>query len=188
VHAQNAPLLAATLFSACVLALLLGAISETRQRRLSPRVNRHFEAELLLGGERFQGRLADISVHGARFVADGAVEMPARALAGKLTLASSESNVAELPVQLSRLAEENGCAAFGLSFTGRTVGEFATVVRLAHRSTSRFADLCDARARPTGAVRMFVLLTLRGIGDVFRRLSPRPRQRLAPAPARKRSG
>ena len=171
--------------SHCVLALLLGAISEQRQRRLAPRVSRKFEAELLLGGERYRGRLADISVHGARFVADGLVDMSARAIAGKLTL-TAESNVMELPVQLSRQSEDGGHSAFGLSFTGRTVGEFATVVRLAHRSASRFADICDARARPTGAARLFALLTLRGIGNLFRRLSPRPRQRLAPA--RKRSG
>ncbi len=184
-QAQIAPLLAATVFAACVLALLLGAISEQRQRRLSPRVSRRFEAELLLGGEKYRGRLADISVHGARFVADGPVDMSARALAGKLTL-TAENNVMELPVQLSRQSEENGRSAFGLSFAGRTVGEFATVVRLAHRSASRFADLCDARARPTGAALLFALLTLRGIGGLFARLWPRPRQRLAPA--RKRSG
>jgi cellulose synthase (UDP-forming) len=187
-HTQSAPLLAATILAACICALLLGAISEVRQRRLSPRVARHFDAELLLGGQRFEGRLADISVHGARFVADGLVDMPARALAGKLSLAA-EHGIAELPVQLSRLAEEDGCSTFGLSFTGRTVGEFATVVRLAHRSNARFADICDARARQTGAVRLVGLLTFRGLGDLVRRLWPRRSiQRLAPAPARKRSG
>src|SRR6185295_606902 len=110
------------------------AISEQRQRRLSPRVNRRFEAELLLGGERYSGRLADISVHGAQFVADTLIDTSVRAFAGKLTL-TTEDNVTELPVQLSRQSESQGCSAFGLSFTGRTVGEFATVVRLAHRST-----------------------------------------------------
>ncbi len=184
-HAAIAPLLAATLFAACVLALLLGAISEQRQRRLAPRVSRQFEAQLLLGGQRYDGRLADISVHGARFVADGLVDQSARALAGKLTL-GAENNVMELPVQLSRQSEDKGCSAFGLSFTGRTVGEFATVVRLAHRSTSRYADMCDARTRPTGAARLFALLTWRGLGNLFLWMRPRPRQRLAPA--RKRSG
>jgi hypothetical protein len=171
-----------------VLALLLGAISEQRQRRLSPRVARKFEAELLLGGERYRGHLADISVHGAQFVAEGVIDASVRAFTGKLTL-TTEDAVSDLPVQLSRQAESHGCSAFGLSFTGRTVGEFATVVRLAHRSSSRFADVCDRRARPTGAARLFALLTVRGIVDLFRKLSPGPRQRLAPAPAtRKRSG
>jgi len=183
---QVAPLLAATLFSACVLALLLGAISEQRQRRLSPRVTRRFEAVLLLGGERYRGRLVDISVHGAQFVADNEIDASVRAFAGKLTLTTESEDIMELPVQLSRQIERDGSSAFGLSFTGRTVGEFATVVRLAHRSTSHFADVCDRRSRPTGAGRLFALLTLRGIRDLFRRLSPSPRQRLAPA--RKRSG
>ncbi|MBI1212901.1 MAG: hypothetical protein GC190_15675 [Alphaproteobacteria bacterium] len=186
-QAQIAPQLAATILSACILALLLGAISEQRQRRLSPRVSRKFEAELLLGGQRYRGHLADISVHGAQFVAHGPIDASVRAFTGKLTL-TTEDNVTELPVQLSRQAECHGSSAFGLSFTGRTVGEFATVVRLAHRSTSRYADLCDRRSRPTGAARLFALLTLRGIADLFRKLSVQPRQRLAPAPARKRSG
>jgi hypothetical protein len=167
--------------------LLLGAISEQRQRRLSPRVPRRFEAQLLLGGEQYRGMLADISVHGARFVADGVVDMSASALAGKLTL-TAEDSVMELPVQLSRQIEDEGRSAFGLSFTGRTVGEFATVVRLAHRSASRFADLCDARAQPTGPARLFALLTLRGIGTLFSWAKPKPRPRQRLAPARKRSG
>ena len=111
---QMAPQLAATLFSACVVALLLGAISEQRQRRMSPRVTRRFEAVLLLGGERYRGRLVDISVHGAQFVAESVIDASARAFAGKLTLTTESEDITELPVQLSRQTERDGCSAFGL--------------------------------------------------------------------------
>jgi hypothetical protein len=75
-----------------------------------------------------------------------------------------------LPVQLSRQTEAAGRTAFGLAFTGRTVGEFATVVRLAHKSGDAYADICDARARPTGVMKLLPILTLRGIGTFFSRL------------------
>jgi cellulose synthase (UDP-forming) len=160
---------ALTIFSACFVACLLGAIAEPRQRRLSPRVNRRFQAELLLGGETFFGRLSDISVHGARFIADELVDLPARAFAGVITL-NGPSGRSTLPVQLSRQTESAGRTAFGLAFTGRTVGEFATVVRLAHKSGDAYADICDARAKPMGVMKLLPILTLRGIGTFFSRL------------------
>lgn len=166
-----APLLALTLFGACLFACLLGAIAEPRQRRLSPRVARRVDAELLLGGEKYVGRLADISVHGARFVADEMVELSARALTGQLTLKTA-AGTATLPVQLSRQMEAAGRSAFGLSFTGRTVGEFATVVRLAHRTGDAYADLCDARAAPAGPARLFATATFRGLWAFLRKLTP----------------
>lgn len=166
---------AMTIFSALFFACLLGAVAEPRQRRLSPRMNRRIQAELLLGGETFFGRLADISVHGARFVADELVDLPARALAGVITL-NGPGGKSVLPVQLSRQTESGGRTAFGLSFTGRTVGEFATVVRLAHRSGDAYADLCDARARPLGLFRLLPVLTLRGLGSFVGRLFSRRTQ------------
>ena len=182
----NAPLLALTLFTACLFACLLGAIAEPRQRRLAPRMSRRLEAELLLGGERFAGRLSDISVHGARFMAKGMIDLPARALAGKLTLRSPFGDTV-LPVQLSRQTDDSGRSAFGLSFTGRTVGEFATVVRLAHRSGDAYADLCDARAKPAGITRLFASLSVRGFGSFFRRLNPPPRAQTKWIPIRRLS-
>jgi len=166
-----APLLGLTIFSACLFACLLGAIAEPRQRRLSPRMNRRVDAELLLGGETYTGRLADISVHGARFLAEEIVDMNARALTGQLTL-KTPSGTTILPVQLSRQTTASGRSAFGLSFTGRTVGEFATVVRLAHRSGDAFADACDARAKPAGLARLFAASSWRGIWAFLRKLSP----------------
>lgn len=163
-HPALAAAAALTIFSACLVACLLGAIAEPRQRRLSPRVNRRFQAELLLGGETFFGRLADISVHGARFISDEFVDLQARAFAGVITL-NGPTGRSTLPVQLSRQSETSGRTAFGLSFTGRTVGEFATVVRLAHRSGDSYADICDARATPMGVMRLLPLLTLRGVGS-----------------------
>jgi len=166
---------ALTIFMAFLFACLIGAIAEPRQRRLSPRVNRRLEAQLLLGGETFFGRLADISVHGARFVADELVDIPARALAGIITL-DGPTGRTTLPVQLSRHVETGGRSAFGLSFTGRTVGEFATVVRLAHRSGDTYADMCDARARPISFFRMSPRLALRGIFTFLRSLIPQGRR------------
>jgi cellulose synthase (UDP-forming) len=170
-HTMLAPVLALTLFGACLFACLLGAIAEPRQRRLSPRVSRRVDAQLLLGGATYKGRLADISVHGARFLAEEVIDLGALALAGMLTIRSSQGD-ATLPVQLSRQTESAGRSAFGLSFTGRTVGEFATVVRLAHRSGDAYADLCDARAKPTGAARLITALSLRGVWAFLRRLTP----------------
>lgn len=166
-----APLLALTLFTACLFACLLGAIAEPRQRRLSPRVSRRLEATLLLGGERFLGRLSDISVHGARFLAEETVDLQARALAGQLTLKGANGETT-LPVQLSRQTETSGRSAFGLSFTGRTVGEFATVVRLAHRSGDAYADLLDSRAKPAGIAALFTQLSWRGLWAFMRKLTP----------------
>ena len=172
---QNAltPMLALTIFTAALLACLLGAIAEPRQRRLAPRVTKRFAADLLIGGTTIAGRLADISVHGARFVANDAVALPARALAGKLTLETLQGR-ATLPVQLSRQIEAHGRAAFGLSFTGRTVGEFATIVRLAHRSGDHYADLCDKRAKPAGLARLFAASSWRGFGSLWRKVNPPP--------------
>ncbi|MCE9521949.1 MAG: PilZ domain-containing protein [Alphaproteobacteria bacterium] len=165
------PLLALTVIEACLFACLLGAIAEPRQRRMSPRVSRRVKAQLLLGGEKYLGRLADISVHGARFLAEESIELQARALAGQLTITTAQGETT-LPVQLSRQSEASGRSAFGLSFTGRTVGEFATVVRLAHRSGDAYADLCDARARPPGLARLFGFSSLRGIWAFLKKLNP----------------
>jgi hypothetical protein len=134
-------------------------------------MNRRIEAELLLGGKRHPGRLTDISVHGARFVAEDLVQLSARALTGQLTLKTPTGETI-LPVQLSRQIEAGGRSAFGLSFTGRTVGEFATVVRLAHRSGDAYADLCDARAKPAGIARLFAASSWRGIWAFLRKLTP----------------
>ncbi len=171
VQADIAPLLALTVFTAALLACLLGAIAEPRQRRQAPRIARRFSADLLIGGAQVPGRLADISVHGARFIADDAVDLPARALAGQLTLETPQGKTT-LPVQLSRQTEAFGRPAFGLSFTGRTVGEFATVVRLAHRSGDAYADLCDARAKSAGFTRLFTALSWRGLVSLWRKVNP----------------
>ncbi|MEQ1866953.1 MAG: PilZ domain-containing protein [Micropepsaceae bacterium] len=165
------PLLALTLVGACAFACLLGAIAEPRQRRMSPRVTRRVSAHLLMGGEKFLGRLADISVHGARFIADECVELHARAMAGQLIITTPQGTTT-LPVQLSRQTEAGGRSAFGLSFTGRTVGEFAAVVRLAHRSGDAYADMLDARAKPAGLTRLLTLSGLRGIWAFLRKLNP----------------
>jgi cellulose synthase/poly-beta-1,6-N-acetylglucosamine synthase-like glycosyltransferase len=172
---QNAiaPMLTLTIFTAALLACLLGAVAEPRQRRLSPRVAKRFAADLLIGGTKIEGRLADISVHGARFVANNAIDLPARAFAGQLTLETPQGP-ATLPVQLSRQIEAHGRSAFGLSFTGRTVGEFATIVRLAHRSGDAYADLCDARAKPAGLTRLFSSLSWRGLTSLWRKVNPPP--------------
>lgn len=170
-QAALTPALALTIFTAALLACLLGAIAEPRQRRLSPRVKKRLAAELLVGGTTVAGRLADISVHGARFVADVAIDLPARALGGQLTLATPNGDTI-LPVQLSRQTEAFGRPAFGLSFTGRTVGEFATIVRLAHKSGDAYADLCDNRAKPAGITRLFASLSWRGIGALFSKVNP----------------
>ena len=170
-----APLLGLTIFTAALLACLLGAISEPRQRRLAPRVARRMSAELLIGGNQVVGRLADISVHGARFVADDTVDLSARALAGQLTIDTPQGRKT-LPVQLSRQTEAFGRPAFGLSFTGRTVGEFATVVRLAHKSGDAYADLCDARAKRAGLTRLFSSLSWRGLWTLWRKVNPPPAQ------------
>jgi hypothetical protein len=165
------PLLALTLAGACSFACLLGAIAEPRQRRMSPRVSRRVTAQLLMGGEKFLGRLADISVHGARFIADECVELHARAMAGQLIITTPQGTTT-LPVQLSRQTEAGGRSAFGLSFTGRTVGEFAAVVRLAHRSGDAYADMLDARAKPAGLTRLLTFSGLRGIWAFLRKLNP----------------
>lgn len=183
-QAMLAPSLALTLFGACLFACLLGALAEPRQRRLSPRVARRVEAELLLGGEKYVGRLADISVHGARFLADDAVELSARALTGQLTLKTSTGRTT-LSVQLSRQTESGGRSAFGLSFTGRTVGEFATVVRLTHRSGDAYADLCDARATPAGFTRLLAASSWRGIWAFLRKLAPPTRGQAGWVPIRR---
>jgi hypothetical protein len=174
-QASIAPLLALTIFTAALLACLLGAIAEPRQRRLAPRVKRRMSAELLIGGSVFPGRLADVSVHGAQFVANDAVDMPARALAGQLTL-DGPNGKTTLPVQLSRQMEAFGRPAFGLSFTGRTVGEFATIVRLAHKSGDAYADLCDKRAKRAGLTRLFTSLSWRGVFSLWRKVNPPPQQ------------
>jgi hypothetical protein len=174
-HSAIAPMLALTIFTAALLACLLGAIAEPRQRRLAPRVARRLTAELLIGGNKVAGRLADISVHGARFIANDTVDLPARALAGQLTLDTAQGPTV-LPVQLSRQTEAFGRPAFGLSFTGRTVGEFATVVRLAHKSGDAYADLCDKRSKRAGLTRLFTSLSWRGVFSLWRKVNPPPAQ------------
>jgi cellulose synthase (UDP-forming) len=168
-----APMLGLTLFTAALLACLLGAIAEPRQRRLAPRVKRRLSAELLIGGNTVVGRLADVSVHGAQFIANDTVDLPARALTGQLTLEGPQGKTT-LPVQLSRQIEAYGRPAFGLSFTGRTVGEFATIVRLAHKTGDAYADLCDARAKRAGLTRLFTSLSWRGIFSLWRKVNPPP--------------
>ncbi len=170
-----APMLGLTLFTAALLACLLGAIAEPRQRRLAPRVKRRMSAELLIGGNTVAGRLADVSVHGAQFIANEAVDLPARALAGQLTIEGPQGKTT-LPVQLSRQLEAFGRPAFGLSFTGRTVGEFATVVRLAHKSGDAYADLCDKRAKRAGFAKLFASLSWRGFASLWRKVNPPPAQ------------
>jgi len=170
-----APMLALTLLTAALLACLLGAIAEPRQRRLAPRVKRRMSAELLIGGTTVAGRLADVSVHGAQFIANDTVDLPARALAGQLTLDGPQGKTT-LPVQLSRQLEAFGRPAFGLSFTGRTVGEFATVVRLAHKSGDAYADLCDKRAKRAGLTKLFASLSWRGFASLWRKVNPPPAQ------------
>jgi hypothetical protein len=147
-------------------------------------VSRRVEAELLLGGEKYVGRLADISVHGARVLADDAVELSARALTGQLTLKTPTGRTT-LPVQLSRQTESGGRCAFGLSFTGRTVGEFATVVRLTHRTGDAYADLCDARAAPAGFARLFAASSWRGIWAFLRKIAPPTRSQAGWVPIRR---
>lgn len=181
-----APALVLTILSASLFACLLGAIAEPRQRRLAPRMSRKIEAQLLLGGERYEGRLADISVHGACFTASDHVDLQARAMSGMLTLKGARGETT-LPVQLSRQVEASGCTQFGLSFTGRTVGEFATVVRLAHRTGDAYADLCDARAKPAGITRLMAALSWRGIVAMFRKFSPPTRQEAKWVPIRRMS-
>jgi cellulose synthase (UDP-forming) len=145
----------------------LGAIREPRQKRAAPRLPADMEAELVAGGRRIPGRLADISIQGARFVADESAPIDVPVVGGLIRIVGPHGPII-LPVQLSRAAPEMGRTAFGMRFTGRQLIAFANAVTLVYRTQERFHQARDLRGRaPNG-----VLATLKALGNGLRALIP----------------
>jgi hypothetical protein len=160
-----APLLALSGLALAVSLGALGAIREPRQKRAAPRLPAYMDAELIVGTRRLRGHLADISIQGARFVAEGVQDGGPRAVGGLIRVVGPHGPI-NLPVQLSRAAPEGESTSFGLRFTGRQLIAFAQAVTLVYRSQARFAAARDARGRaPNG-----VLATLRALANGLRAL------------------
>jgi hypothetical protein len=159
------PLLALTALSLAVSLGALGAIREPRQKRAAPRLPAFMDAELIVGTRRLRGHLADISIQGARFVAEGVQSGGMPAVGGLIRVVGPHGPI-NLPVQLSRASADGEDTSFGLRFTGRQLIAFAQAVTLVYRSQERFAATRDARGRaPNG-----VLATLRALGNGVRAL------------------
>lgn len=143
----------------------LGAIQEPRQKRAAPRLPTDMDAELVAGARRIPGRLADISIQGARFVADEGKPLDMSVVGGLIRIVGPHGPI-NLPVQLSRAAPDMGHMTFGLRFTGRQLIAFANAVTLVYRSQERFARARDLRGRaPNG-----MLATLKALGNGVRAL------------------
>jgi PilZ domain len=159
------PLLALSALSLFASLGALGAIHEPRQKRAAPRLPTDMEAELVAGARRIPGRLADISIQGARFVAGDGKVLDVHAVGGLIRIVGPHGPI-NLPVQLSRAAPEAGHMTFGLRFTGRQLVAFANAVTLVYRTQERFARARDLRGRaPNG-----VMATLKAIGNGVRAL------------------
>jgi hypothetical protein len=159
------PLLVLTALSLAISLGALGAIREPRQKRAAPRLPAFMDAELIVGARRLRGHLADISIQGARFVAEGVQNGGMPAVGGLIRVVGPHGPI-NLPVQLSRAAAEGEDTSFGLRFTGRQLIAFAQAVTLVYRSQERFAAARDARGRaPNG-----VFATLRAFGNGVRAL------------------
>lgn len=160
----------APLLTLCAIGLTLslgamGAIQEPKQKRAAPRLPTDMEAELVAGGRRITGRLADISIQGARFVADDTAPLDLSVVGGLIRIVGPHGPI-HLPVQLSRAASETGHMTFGMRFTGRQLIAFANAVTLVYRTQERFAQARDLRGRaPNGA-----LATLKALGNGLRAL------------------
>lgn len=145
----------APLLTLCALGLTLslgamGAIGEPKQKRAAPRLPTDMDAELIAGGRRIPGRLADISIQGARFVADEAKPLDLTVVGGLIRIVGPHGPI-NLPVQLSRAAPDMGHMTFGMRFTGRQLIAFANAVTLVYQTQERFARARDLRGRaPNG--------------------------------------
>jgi hypothetical protein len=160
------PLLALSALSLCVALGALGAVREPRQKRAAPRLPTDMDAELIAGGRRIPGRLADISIQGARFVADETKPLDMSVVGGVIRIVGPHGPI-NLPVQLSRAAPELGHMTFGMRFTGRQLIAFANAVTLVYRTQERFAQARDLRGRaPNG-----VFATLKALGNGLRALT-----------------
>lgn len=143
----------------------LGAIREPRQKRAAPRLPADMDAELIAGGRRIPGRLADISIQGARFVASENKPLDLAVVGGLIRIVGPHGPI-NLPVQLSRAAPDMGHMTFGMRFTGRQLIAFANAVMLVYQTQERFARARDIRGRaPNG-----MLATLKALGNGVRAL------------------
>jgi hypothetical protein len=161
-----APLLALSAISIVAGLGALGAVREPRQKRAAPRLPTDMDAELIAGGRRIPGRLADISIQGARFVAHETKPLDLAVVGGLIRIVGPHGPI-NLPVQLSRTAPQTGQMTFGMRFTGRQLIAFANAVTLVYHSQERFARARDVRGRaPNG-----MLATLKALGNGLRALA-----------------
>jgi hypothetical protein len=141
-----APLAVLSLMTAILALGALGAVREPRQKRAAPRLPACMDAALVVGHVRIDGRLADISVQGARFVANAHTVPEGAAVGGLIRLVGPHGPIS-LPVQLSRAETAGGETSFGLKFTGRQLIAFANAIALVYRTQERFAAMRDARGQ-----------------------------------------
>ncbi len=133
--------------------IALGAVSERRERRSTPRAASKLKGTLTVGAEYVPVVIEDMSFGGLRVKALETLRLPLRATATlRIATGDADGRVLEAPVvSAGRRTLEQG-QSFGLKFYGASGDRFRIVARVV------FADIAPMRRDRTGAsVRLGVL-------------------------------
>jgi cellulose synthase (UDP-forming) len=144
----------------------MGALLESKQRRVSPRIDADLTGQLLFEGHPpIDCRVDDLSDNGAQLVVDKAALAPSSRSSGADVLVYNVAlgKMSRLHLTIANARElEDGTVVLGTAFAHRSPQEKSEAVALAHGDSERWLRFLQRRDKRQGILKSFVAMLMLG--------------------------
>lgn len=144
----------------------IGALFESRQRRVSPRIDSDLSGQLLFAGHPpIECRIDDLSDNGAQLLVASAAFAPVAKESGADMLVYNVAlrKMSRLNVNIANARKlDDGTVVVGASFAHRSTLDKAEAVALAHGDSEHWVRLLQARDQRQGILKSFVVMLMLG--------------------------
>jgi len=153
-------------FNTVILLAAIGALLERRQRRSTPRMPVNMDAKLIIGEEKYECRIVDISLGGCRMLVKPAYERDIQKVDSALLSIVTPTRKAEfkfnMNLRILRYDEDSEMMALGAEFNHQDLNERKDKVRFVTGSSTRWMAFQRNRECRLGVIGSFLFLM--GIG------------------------
>ena len=144
----------------------IGALLESRQRRVSPRIDADLTGQLLFDGHPpIDCRIDDLSDNGAQLLVDKAAFAPVDKLSGADMLVYNVAlgKMSRLHIKIANSRElDDGTVVVGTAFAHQSPIEKSDAVALAHGDSERWLRFLQKRDQRQGILKSFVVMLMLG--------------------------
>ena len=144
----------------------IGALLESRQRRVSPRIDADLSGQLLFDGHPpLDCRIDDLSDNGAQLLVDKAAFAPIDRLSGAQMLVYNVAlrKMSKLHIKIANSRElDDGTVLLGAAFAHESPLEKSDAVALAHGDSERWLRFLQKRGLRQGILKSFVVMLMLG--------------------------